>query len=143
MSHQTVHGVCGVCDAGCSVHVVVEDGVLKQVRPRNDHPNGSCCIRGNHAPEIVYSPDRVLYPLRRTGTKGTMDFERISWNEALDTIADRLKAVAAAYGPQSLCMYTGRGNFERSLCDIFAPSGTAESSASSLLFPLGLSLIHI
>ena len=137
MLHQTVQGVCGICDAGCCVDVVVEDGFLRQVKPRTGHPDGSCCIRGRHAADVIYSPDRLLHPLKRVGPKGSPDFERISWDEALDTVVTRLRDLAERFGPESLCMYTGRGNFERSLCDIFAPAGTAESSASSLLFPLG------
>jgi anaerobic selenocysteine-containing dehydrogenase len=116
---------------------MVEDGHLREVKMRSGHPHGSCCIRGRHAPDIVYSPDRVLYPLKRVGPKGSSRFERVSWDEALDTVVARLLDLAEVYGPESLCMYTGRGNFERSLCDIFAPAGTCESSANSLLFPLG------
>ncbi len=137
MPQQIIKSICGICDAGCSVEVEVEDGLLRRIMPRNGHPYGGCCIRGVHAPEIIYSPDRIRHPLKRVGPKGSLAFERISWDEALDTIVARLRDLADAYGPESLCVYTGRGNFERSLCDIFAPAGTAESSANSLLFPLG------
>ncbi|MFQ5344073.1 MAG: molybdopterin-dependent oxidoreductase, partial [Anaerolineae bacterium] len=110
---------------------------IHHIEPLPDHPRGSVCPRGMRAREIVYSKDRLLYPLKRVGPKGTDAFERISWDEAMETIVARLRQVADRYGPEALCMYTGRGNFERSLMDVFAPAGTRESSASSLFFPFG------
>jgi anaerobic selenocysteine-containing dehydrogenase len=53
----------------------------------------------------VYSPDRVLYPRRRTWTKGSGNFERITWDAALDEIATRLKEVIAQFGPQAILPY--------------------------------------
>ncbi len=89
------------------------------------------------APEIVYSPERLRTPLRRKGPKGTHDFEPIGWDEALDTIAERLQAIKRQSGPEACCVYTGRGSFELAMCDLFQPKGVAVSSASSLLFPFG------
>jgi anaerobic selenocysteine-containing dehydrogenase len=137
MAQEIITTVCGICDAGCGVNVHMENGRIQRIAPLIGQPHGSCCARGAHAREIVYSKDRLLYPLRRVGPKGTASFERISWEEALSTTADRLLQIAETFGPEALCMYTGRGNFEQSLCDIFAPAGIAESSASSLLFGLG------
>jgi len=134
---QVITSMCGICDAGCGVKVYVEDGMIHHIEPLPDHPRGSVCPRGMRAREIVYSKDRLLYPLKRVGPKGTDAFERISWDEALETIVSRLRHVADRYGPEALCMYTGRGNFEHSLMDVFAPAGTRESSASSLFFPFG------
>jgi anaerobic selenocysteine-containing dehydrogenase len=134
---QVITSMCGICDAGCGVNVYLEDGMIQRIEPLPDHPRGSCCPRGMRSREIVYSKDRLLYPLKRVGPKGTDAFERISWDEAMDTIVSRLRQVADRYGPEAVCMYTGRGNFEQSLCDIFAPAGTRESSASSLFFPFG------
>jgi anaerobic selenocysteine-containing dehydrogenase len=101
------------------------------------HPQGICCPRGLRAPEIVYAPDRLQYPLRRVGPRGAGQFERVSWDEALDTVAALLKRIAAEHGPQAVCMYTGRGAFERSLCDLLTPAGVRISSAWNLLFPFG------
>ena len=77
MSNQTVHGVCGICDAGCSVHVVVEDGVLKQVKPRNGHPYGSCCIRLRRISRARGGPSRralspgIREPLHQLSMNGS------------------------------------------------------------------------
>ena len=137
IARQTFDTVCGICDAGCGVRVHLENGRLERLTPLPDHPQGIVCPRGTHAKEINYSPDRLLYPLRRSGAKGEGPFERISWDEAYDAVVAGLKGVAERNGPAAICMYTGRGAFEQSLCDIFAPAGTNESSASSLLFPFG------
>lgn len=134
---EVITSMCGICDAGCGVDVYLEDGMIQRIAPLPDHPRGSCCPRGMRSREIVYSEDRLLYPMKRIGPKGTDALERITWDEALDTIVSRLRQVADDYGPEAVCMYTGRGNFEQSLMDTFAPAGTRESSASSLLFPFG------
>jgi anaerobic selenocysteine-containing dehydrogenase len=115
----------------------MEDGRISRVAPLKGHPKGICCPRGTHAAEIVYSPDRLRYPLKRVGERGAGHFAQVSWDEALDTIADQLKRVAREHGPQAVCMYTGRGTFERSLWELLSPAGVRESSAWNLLFPFG------
>lgn len=119
------------------MHIYLNAGRIERVVPWKEHPQGICCARGTHAAEVIYSPDRLLYPLKRVGDKGAANFERVSWDEALDTIADRLKQVAAEHGPEAVCMYTGRGVFEQSLCDLLTPAGVRTSSAWNLLFPFG------
>ncbi|MGB9578571.1 MAG: hypothetical protein ACPL3S_04800, partial [Halothiobacillaceae bacterium] len=81
-THQIVHGLCGVCPGGCGVEIHLQDGKISRLAPWKGHPQGICCPRGAHAPEIVYSPDRLQYPLRRVGQRGEGRFERISWDEA-------------------------------------------------------------
>ena len=95
------------------------------------------CKRGKHAPEIIYSKNRLKYPLKRVGPKGSYDFERISWGEAYDIIVENLNKLKGESGPESVSIYTGRGSFELSLCDIFQPKDVVVSSASSVLFPFG------
>jgi anaerobic selenocysteine-containing dehydrogenase len=115
----------------------MENGRICRTAPLKGHPQGICCPRGTHAPEIIYSSDRLRYPLKRIGPRGAGHFVRVSWDEALDAIADQLETIAAQYGPQSVCMYTGRGTFERSLWELLSPAGVRESSAWNLLFPFG------
>lgn len=135
--HEIVPGMCGICPSACGVNVHLVDGKIERLTPRKDHPLGIVCPRGLRAPEIVYAPDRFLYPQRRVGARGGGHFERISWDEAYDLMVDRLRHTAAEYGPEAVCIYTGRGNFELGLNNIFAPAGTVESSANAVLFPFG------
>ncbi len=130
-------GLCGICPAGCWVRTTLEDGQLRQVEPLPDHPLGMICTNGVHSPEIVHDPMRLQHPLKRVGPKGSYEFERISWDEAMETIVERLQAIKAESGPEATAIYTGRGSFELSMCDIFQPDGVAISSASSVLFPFG------
>jgi cysteine desulfurase NifS len=129
--------VCGICPAGCWVEVGLMDGKMVDIRPDSGHPLGMICRRGQHAPEIVYSQNRLLHPLKRKGPKGTHDLERISWDDAYGLIVERLQAIKEESGPEAVSIYTGRGAFELSLCDIFQPKGVAVSSASSVLFDFG------
>ena len=130
-------GICGVCPAGCWVEAGLESGKLVDIRKDDGHPLGMICRRGEHAPEIVYSEHRLKHPLRRVGAKGTHEFERISWEAAYDAIVENLTRIKSESGPEALAIYTGRGAFELSLCDLFQPKGVAVSSASSVLFPFG------
>ena len=130
-------GLCGICPAGCWIRAHLKDGVLAKVEPQPDTPLGTICRIGRHSPDIVYDPDRLKHPLRRTGPKGSYDFERISWDEAFEIITDRMNGFKDRYGPESTAVYTGRGSFDMALCDLMQPAGVAVSSASSILFPFG------
>ncbi|HED13442.1 MAG TPA: dehydrogenase [Gammaproteobacteria bacterium] len=129
--------MCGICPAGCGLRITLDKGRIGRVAPWKEHPLGICCPRGARSAEIVYSPDRLLHPLRRTGERGEGEFERISWDQALNTIADQFQDIAKHHGPEALCIHTGRGTFEQSLCDLLTPSDVPVSSAWNLLFPFG------
>jgi anaerobic selenocysteine-containing dehydrogenase len=133
----TVKGLCGVCAAGCAVEVLLEDGRIARIRPDTDHPHGIVCTRGTRAPEVVYAPERLLFPQRRVGDRGEGRFERVTWDEAFELVVERLQAIAREHGPEALVVYTGRGNFEYGLNEAFAPAGPSESSANAVLFPFG------
>lgn len=130
-------GICGICPAGCWVEVGVRDGRLVSIEADKGHPLGMICRRGEHAPEIVHSDHRLRYPQRRVGPKGTHEFERISWDEAFETIVANLERIKRESGPEAVSIYTGRGAFELSLCDIYQPREAVVSSASNVLFPFG------
>lgn len=135
-------GICGICPAGCWVEVGLDQSVngerkLSSIRPDPGHPLGMVCRRGEHAAEIVYSEHRLKYPMKRVGSKGSYDFKRVSWDEAYDTIVKRLNQIKAESGAEAVAVYTGRGAFELSLCDMYQPKGVAVSSASNVLFPFG------
>lgn len=134
---DTVTSMCGICPAGCGTTVHLVDGRIDRMTPLKDHPQGLVCPRGARAKEIVYSPDRLLYPQKRVGARGEGKFERISWDEAYDLWVAKLRQTADKFGPEAVAIYTGRGNFEFGLNEMFAPAGTVESSASAVLFPFG------
>ncbi len=130
-------GICGLCSAGCWIVADYDDGKLVKVRPDEGTPMGTICRLGEHAAEIVYSPNRLLHPMRRVGEKGTFEFEPISWDEAYRILVEKLTAIKRESGAEATAIYTGVGSFEQSLCDVYQPQGVAVSSASSVLFPFG------
>jgi anaerobic selenocysteine-containing dehydrogenase len=123
--------LCGICPAGCWVIVTYDkEGKIERVRPDESSPFGVICKLGEHSSEIVYSRDRLLYPMRRKGRKGTFEFERISWDDAYSIIVERLEGIKKKFGPEATSVYTGRGSFELALCDVFQPRGVAVSSGT-------------
>jgi len=89
----------------CGARAEVSDGTLLALHPDPSHPTGKAiCLKGKAAPDIVYHASRLLHPLRRTTPKDAADpgWERITWDEALDAVADRLVGAAATDGPESV-----------------------------------------
>ena len=91
--------------------MTVEDGRGTRLRGNPEHPvtRGFLCGKVAQYLEREYHPDRLLYPQRRVGAKGEAVFERISWDEALDTIAARLQAIAREFGPEAILPYSYAG----------------------------------
>jgi anaerobic selenocysteine-containing dehydrogenase len=136
-AEQQVDGHCGICGSACAVRIHLQKGRIRRLTPRPDHPNGITCRRITRVQDIVYSPHRLLYPQRGTGPRGQRSFQRIGWEEALDGVASALRETSRRYGPEAVCIYTGRGTFEQSLWEMLSPAGVRETSAWSLLFPFG------
>ena len=106
------HSVCALdCPDCCSVLVTVENERGVKLRGNPDHPvtRGFLCGKVAQYLEREYSPARLLYPQRRIGNKGEGRFERITWDEALDTIAGRLQKIAARSGPEAILPYSYAG----------------------------------
>ena len=106
------HSVCALdCPDCCSLLINVEEGQGSHLRGNPDHPvtRGFLCGKVARYLEREYAPDRLLYPQKRTGNKGEGRFHRISWDEALDTIAERLKKIAAEFGSESILPYSYAG----------------------------------
>ncbi len=130
--------LCGICPAGCWVVVTYDsDGKIARVRADDSTSLGVICKLGEYSRDIVYSADRLQYPMKRRGEKGNYEFDRISWDEAYEIIVEKLQRIKKEHGPEAVSMYTGRGSFELAMCDVFQPKGVAVSSASSVLFPFG------
>jgi anaerobic selenocysteine-containing dehydrogenase len=100
------------CPDTCAWEVTVEDGRAVKLAGAAEHPYtaGALCAKVNNYLDRVYSPDRVLHPLRRRGPKGEGRFERVSWDEALRDIAARLDEIAAADGAEAILPYSYAGN---------------------------------
>lgn len=105
MSEIRTPGFCALCKSRCGAILVTRDGRFVGQEPNPDHPTGQAlCVKGKAAPEIVYNPQRQLYPLRRTRPKGDADpgWVRISWDEALAETATRLGRIREESGPEAV-----------------------------------------
>jgi anaerobic selenocysteine-containing dehydrogenase len=113
---RTIHTACPHdCPDACAVLVTVDDGRATRVAGDPDHPitRGFLCGKVAKYLDRVYSPDRVLYPMRRVAAKGTRDeqaWQRISWDEALAEIAARLSRISNHFGPEAVLPYSYGGN---------------------------------
>ncbi|MFC5469349.1 molybdopterin-dependent oxidoreductase [Cohnella suwonensis] len=110
---KIVRSVCPFdCPDTCSLHVTMEDGVIASIDGNPEHPvtKGAICNKVRHLNERVYHPDRIMYPMRRTGPKGTLEFERISWEEAYEEIVGKLKDTASRHGAEAILPYSFYGN---------------------------------
>ena len=107
---ETRRAVCPFdCPDTCSMLVTIEDNRVTRVAGDPDHPftDGFLCHKVSRYPERVNHPDRLMYPMRRVGPKGTGEFERISWDAALDEIADRFRSISdGPHGPQAILPYS-------------------------------------
>lgn len=104
MAVETIHTYCAHSKSRCGVICTVEDGIFKKVEPDPEHPNGCICVKGIAAPQIVYAPDRLRYPMRRTRPKDSNDpgWERISWDDALQIAATKLLHIRERFGPEAV-----------------------------------------
>ncbi len=99
------------CGGGCLLKVHVRDGVIRRIETDDGaEPQLRACLRCRAYRQRVYDPERIRYPLRRTGPRGAGEFERISWDEALDTIAAQLARVRRESGPASVLHIGGGGD---------------------------------
>ena len=102
---ETVRGACPHdCPDTCAMLISVRDGRAVEVRGDPEHPftRGGLCVKVNNYVDKAYSPDRVLYPMRRTGPKGSGQFTRVCWDEALDEIAGRFRSAIAEHGAETV-----------------------------------------
>ena len=97
--------ICTTCDGFCPVAVKVEDGQVVKVTTR-DHPlfKGVLCMKGAFSPKAFAHPDRILHPLKQIGARGDDNWQQVSWDEAMDDIAERLKKVVDQYGPEAFAI---------------------------------------
>ncbi len=137
MATETVTGICGICPGGCGVHVVLVNGKVERISPIKGHPIGVVCVRGLHSKEIIYSRDRLKYPLLRKGEKGEGHFERIAWDEAMERIVHGFRKTRDDYGAQAVMSYFGRGSFESNIVDVFGAPDPTSQGVTGFLYPFG------
>jgi formate dehydrogenase len=120
---------CRICEAVCGVVATVEDGRVVDVRAdrQNPHSQGFMCTKPKAMIEILNDPDRVTTPLKRIGGPG--EFEPVSWDEALEDIAQRLKTIVGAHGPTAFATHVGNPSaFDA--CGSMAVTGLREAIGS-------------
>src|SRR5438046_5162155 len=104
-SMETLPSVCPLdCPDRCALDVTVEGGRLVKIdgSDRSEYTDGYICAKVRRFDRRVYSPERVLHPMKRVGPKGSKQFERLSWDDALRLIADRFSALARAQGSEAI-----------------------------------------
>jgi anaerobic selenocysteine-containing dehydrogenase len=118
MSTKVIKSDCILCVHGCGINAYVEDGRLVKVEGMAEHPlnEGVLCPKGEHLVDYIYSPDRLQYPMKRVNG----GWERISWDEALDTIASKLQQIKDEFGAHALAIFCGSIGVENNELAAFA-----------------------
>ena len=116
MEESTKKSVCMWCHIHCLVEARIKNGRLESIEENKDAPGADeakaivrACPRARAAAEWLYHPDRLNYPLRRVGKKGAGNWEVISWEQALDEIAEKLSGIKDRYGAEAIATSSGTG----------------------------------
>ena len=99
---------CGMCDAGCGVLVRTREHRANKIEGNPAHPvnRGALCARGQAGLQLLYNPDRIRGPMRRTGERGAGQFEEITWDEAIKTLSDKLREIREQKGANTVAFAT-------------------------------------
>jgi anaerobic selenocysteine-containing dehydrogenase len=113
---------CRMCHGGCGVLVYTKNGRAAKIAGDPDCPinHGTLCTKGLASLQLAYHPDRLTYPVRRVGPKASGKWERISWDQALDIIAERINTYRMSSGPESIVMGYGTGRENEAVIYRFA-----------------------
>ncbi len=132
------HTLCDICapSSHCGVDAYVKDGVIIKVEGNKDHPlnRGLLCTKGASNRQYIYRKDRIRTPLKRTGPRGSGEFTPITWEEAYETISQKLLGYKKEYGAQSVFFFSGYSKWYRPILQRLAYSfgspnyGTESSS---------------
>ncbi|MCG8334640.1 MAG: molybdopterin-dependent oxidoreductase [Proteobacteria bacterium] len=107
---KVMYTTCKSCHGGCGVKVTVEDNAIVHIEGREDSlTRGTMCAKGLSSIQHIDNPYRLKHPVKQVGPKGKGNWERISWDEALDTIEKKIKEAQAKYGPESIATSQGTG----------------------------------
>ncbi len=120
------HTFCSVCEPlfHCGIDAYIKDGEVIKIEGTPGYPvnNGNLCPKGHANRQYIYRADRIKTPLRRTGPRGSGEFEPISWEEAYREIAEKLNRIKEIYGPESVLFYSGYAKWYRSFLQRLAHS---------------------
>ncbi|HEY8362939.1 MAG TPA: molybdopterin-dependent oxidoreductase [Tissierellaceae bacterium] len=142
---------CVMCNHGpkCGVKLIIKEGKVYRIEPREDYPNNLLCAKGLAALQELYDPNRLLYPVKRTTPKGSDDpkWQRITWDEALETIAEKFNEIKKKYGAEKVLFLTGDPKEPRSILQRLAytfgsPNMGTESSTCYKATELSAKLIY-
>lgn len=108
---KILKSACRMCHGGCGVLVYLKDGQVIDIKGDPDSPlnRGKICIKAKASIQHLYNPHRLKYPLKRTGERGERKWARISWDEALDTIVEKIGVLKDIYGPETIVVGQGTG----------------------------------
>ncbi|MFT5092345.1 MAG: thiosulfate reductase/polysulfide reductase chain A, partial [Porticoccaceae bacterium] len=123
---EKVPGMCQLCSTVCGIIGYVKDGRIIKVEGNPNDPNsrGHLCARGQAALNHQYHPERLLYPLKRVGERGEGRWKRISWDEALDEIAEKLKTIRDSGHPEDFAFHQGRQRSKDAIARFLDAFGT-------------------
>ncbi|MFC1839493.1 molybdopterin-dependent oxidoreductase [Thermodesulfobacteriota bacterium] len=139
---------CGMCGptAGCGIYAFVKNGRFIRVAGMKESPvnRGAVCPKGHSAPQWVYSQDRLKYPLKRIGKKGEGKFKKITWDEAIKIVSDKLKEQKKKYGPESLAILSpARRSYSPYLYRLLNAHGSPNYSHSGICaMQIAFALMH-
>lgn len=122
-----VPGMCQLCSTVCGIVGHVKDGRLLKIEGNPNDPNsrGRLCARGQAGLNHLYHPERLLYPLKRVGKRGEGKWKRVSWDAALEEIAEKLKAVRESGRPEEFAFHQGRQRSKDALKNFLNAFGTS------------------
>jgi anaerobic dimethyl sulfoxide reductase subunit A len=99
------------CGGTCILKLHVKDGLITQIETDSgEDPQYRACLKGRAYRQRVYAPDRLKYPMKRVGERGKGEFERISWDEALDTVTSKIEQVRESYGSSAILYFASVGD---------------------------------
>ncbi|MFK7741512.1 MAG: molybdopterin-dependent oxidoreductase [Planctomycetota bacterium] len=121
-----VHGMCQLCSTVCGITGHVKDGRILKIdgNPKDPNSRGKLCARGQAALNHQYHPERLLYPLKRVGPRGGGKWRRITWDEAYDELAERLKGVRESGKPEEFAFHQGRNRSKDAVSRFLRAFGT-------------------
>lgn len=130
---HAVASTCQLCLARCGILCFVEDGRVVKIEGNPNHPNsrGKICAKGQAGINLLYNPDRVLYPLKRVGRRGDGQWQRVSWDQALSEMASRLGDIWDSGHPERLVFQGGTAATEHLVPRFLKAYGTPNTFIST------------